>query len=339
MVRTLDIGYCPVGEVGAWRERGGTSDAEHGASGGLFWCRLYEPASGRFEYPVEGGVLPLDSTMLLCALCEKRERREEERAFRETVKLSLDPERQVVVAWPGLELGPGDLVYLEDIAGQATDLRLRSVRPRAVTLPPTFYRPHEEVKEQWDKKVWDPLIVVMIKKVEKHRVLVTPFYHPQNMHLTYEQAREHDLTVLYYTGLEIWLARNQLASYVVAQGGQPHLVYGPPSMRHALVHKVKAAAPLEHKVKIPEALVHKVKTPEALVHKVKAAAPLERKVKTPEAYKHKVKAAVPLEHKVKTTEALEHKMKECSVVLLRSRSLDAIGKYPMFVAGSSSSNQ
>jgi hypothetical protein len=72
----------------------------------------------------------------------------------------------------------------------------------------------------------------------------------------------------------------------------------------ALVHKVKAAAPLEHKVKIPEALVHKVKTPEALVHKVKAAAPLERKVKTPEAYKHKVKAAVPLEHKVKTPEAL-----------------------------------
>jgi len=63
---------------------------------------------------------------------------------------------------------------------------------------------------------------------------------------------------------------------------------------------------------------------------VKAAAPLERKVKTPEAYKHKVKAAVPLEHKVKTTEALEHKMKECSVVLLRSRSLDAIGKHPMF---------
>jgi hypothetical protein len=54
------------------------------------------------------------------------------------------------------------------------------------------------------------------------------------MHLTYEQAREHDLTVLYYTGLEIWLARNQLASYVVAQGGQPHLVYGPPSMRHAM---------------------------------------------------------------------------------------------------------
>jgi hypothetical protein len=42
-----------------------------------------------------------------------------------------------------VELGLDDFVYLEDVAGQATPLRLRSVRPKAVTLPATFYRPQE----------------------------------------------------------------------------------------------------------------------------------------------------------------------------------------------------
>ena len=49
IVRTLDIKYCPVGEVAAWRERGGTQDAEHGPSKGLFWCRSYDCQTGRFE--------------------------------------------------------------------------------------------------------------------------------------------------------------------------------------------------------------------------------------------------------------------------------------------------
>ena len=37
----------------------------------------------------------MDSTTLECSLCVERARREEERLYKETVKLTLDPDRQV----------------------------------------------------------------------------------------------------------------------------------------------------------------------------------------------------------------------------------------------------
>jgi hypothetical protein len=33
------------------------------------------------------------------------------------------------------------------------------------------------------EKVWDPLVVVQLKRVEQNRVLFTPYYRPQNTHL------------------------------------------------------------------------------------------------------------------------------------------------------------
>jgi hypothetical protein len=53
VVRTLDIAYRPVADVPAWRERGGTAEAEHAAesngAGGLFWRLRFDGHRGRFE--------------------------------------------------------------------------------------------------------------------------------------------------------------------------------------------------------------------------------------------------------------------------------------------------
>ena len=51
----------------------------------------------------------------------------------------------------------------------------------------------------------------------------------------YEETREYDLSVLFHTGLETWLQRHQLASFLVTQGGRPDLVYGPLGERDDLV--------------------------------------------------------------------------------------------------------
>jgi hypothetical protein len=55
VVRTLDIAYRPVADVTAWRQRGGTAEAEHAADsgGGLFWRLRVDGRQGRFEVIVK----------------------------------------------------------------------------------------------------------------------------------------------------------------------------------------------------------------------------------------------------------------------------------------------
>ena len=55
-------------------------------------------------------------------------------------------------------------------------IRIRTTEKQPVLL--------QTVVELWDKKVWDPMIVVQIRRVEQYRVLVAPFYRPQNTHLS-----------------------------------------------------------------------------------------------------------------------------------------------------------
>lgn len=238
VVRTLDMEHRSVADTSVWRERGGTEQAEHNGGGGgdtsgngggrTFWRLQYNPSTGSFEYPEEGGNLPVDAEGG-CTLCAGPMARQKAEG---TFQLTLDPERQVVVASPELELSVGQFFYLEDVA--AAGLRMSSSRPRPVTLPQTFYRKQEVRKCELGPSVWDPFIVVQLRQVEPDRVLLAPFYRPQNTHLEYEKTRGHDLSVLFATQQTSWVTRDQLAANIVTQG-QPDVAYGPPDRQDDLV--------------------------------------------------------------------------------------------------------